>query len=101
HKNIVKAYELVDYKGKLAYTMELVRGSDLGAMFQTESAINFTYAEVDKIMIQLLEALSEIHRQKIVHRDIKLENIMLTTEGIVKLNDLGLAKVLRDDPKTD
>jgi serine/threonine protein kinase len=101
HKNIVKAYEIVNYEGKDAYTMELVRGSDIGAIFQSERKVNFSYAEIDKIMIQLLEGLSEIHRLKIVHRDIKLENIMLTSEGIVKLNDLGLARVLRDDPMTD
>ncbi len=101
HKNIVKAYEIVKYNGKDAYTMELVRGSDLGAIFQDTRDLNFSYAEIDKIMTQLLEGLSEIHRLHIVHRDIKLENIMLTKEGVVKLNDLGLARVLRDDPKTD
>ena len=69
HKNIVKAYEIVKYQGKDAYTMEIVHGSDLGAIFQNQEKVDFSYAEIDRIMVQLLEGLGEIHRQKIVHRD--------------------------------
>ena len=94
HKNIVHAYEPVNHEGYLGYTMELIQGSDLGKMFSSGQKPNFSFPEIDKIMTQLLEALSELHRLKIMHRDLKLENIILREDGLVKLSDLGLVKRL-------
>ena len=89
HKNIIQAYELVECKNCIGYTMELVNGCDLK---QLMSHSRFTYEEIDQVMFQLLEGLSELHRLKILHRDIKLENIILSESGVVKISDLGLIK---------
>jgi serine/threonine protein kinase len=99
HKNIVSAYEPVKFQGKDGYTMELIQGSDLGALLQDSR--KFSFAEIDSIMKQLLMGVQELHRFNIIHRDIKLENILLREDGVVKLNDLGLVKILKDTPKTD
>lgn len=91
HPNIVQAFELVEGRDCIGYTMELVNGCDLRQLLKTSK---FSYAEVDQVMMQLLEGLSELHRLKIMHRDLKLENIIMTADGVVKISDLGLVKKL-------
>ncbi len=89
HPNVIKAYDIIESDSYLSYTMEYINGSDLGQIYTNHT---FTEAEVESIISQLLSALSALHNKGIWHRDIKLENIMLTKEGVVKLADLGLVK---------
>jgi serine/threonine protein kinase len=93
HKNIVQAYELIETEQCIGYTMELINGCDLRHLLESSK---FTYAEVDQIMFQLLEGLAELHRLKIMHRDIKLENIVLSENGELKISDLGLVQKLEN-----
>lgn len=89
HRNIVAAYDLVTLENTIAYTMEYIKGEDLGKVTSTRT---FTPEELDAIFIDLLDAVTEVHRHGIFHRDIKLENIMLAEDGTVKLTDFGLMK---------
>ncbi len=89
HPNVIKAYDIIESDSYLSYTMEYINGSDLGQIYTNHS---FSEIEVESIVAQLLSALSALHNKGIWHRDIKLENIMLTKEGVVKLADLGLVK---------
>ena len=89
HPNLVQAYDLIDLNDALAFTMELIKGCDLGQLIGQNK---FSYNEIDNILYQLLDALKALHSINIVHRDIKLENIMLREDGVVKLSDLGLIK---------
>lgn len=99
HKNIVAAHKIVRYEDKDAYTMEYVDGMDLGSVI--ESGEKLDGEQIDAIMSQLLSAVAALHKKGIIHRDIKPENIMLRKDGVIKLNDLGLVKILSDNPKTD
>lgn len=101
HENLVNAYELVNFQGKDGYTMELVSGKDLGSIVDSLGGQSLSNEKITSIMTQLLSGLAELHKMKIVHRDIKLDNILLGLDGVVKLNDLGLAKVISDTPMTD
>ena len=89
HPNIVKAYDLIEEHGRIAYTMEYVEGSDLGSLYKHHE---FDYEQIESIVVQVLSALSALHSKGIWHRDIKLENIILSKDGSVKLADLGLVK---------
>mmetsp|Transcript_41508 Transcript_41508/g.47877 ORF Transcript_41508/g.47877 Transcript_41508/m.47877 type:complete len:126 (+) Transcript_41508:1554-1931(+) len=51
-------------------------------------------------MAEVICALDQLHKNNIVYRDIKLENIIIDTEGHIKLVDFGFAKVLKDSEKT-
>jgi eukaryotic-like serine/threonine-protein kinase len=89
HKNIVRAYDQIKIGELLAYTMEYVEGTDLSLLLGKRK---FSYSDIDAIMTQLLDAIEALHNHKILHRDIKLENMMLTAGDVLKLSDFGLVK---------
>lgn len=57
--------------------------------------IKYTTSEIKSIAKQLLEGVAYLHRNKILHRDIKSANILLNDEGEVKLADFGLGRKIR------
>ncbi|MBX7144420.1 MAG: serine/threonine protein kinase [Oligoflexia bacterium] len=89
HPNIVEAYDLIHLGDTIAFTMEYVAGSDLGNLFRTR---RFSYSEVDDIFCKILAGVSVLHEHKVVHRDLKLENVLIGENGTVKISDLGLMK---------
>ncbi|CAG2104959.1 unnamed protein product [Medioppia subpectinata] len=56
--------------------------------------VRFSMGEIKKVMQQLLNALFFIHSQKILHRDMKAANILITKNGVLKLADFGLARAI-------
>lgn len=91
HPNIVRGYDIIETRGLFAYTMEYVQGMELSELIEQRQ---LTGKEVDELFLQLLSALSALHDKAILHRDIKLENILITKDLTVKLSDLGLMKQL-------
>jgi serine/threonine-protein kinase len=90
HPNLLQAYDSGQAGEYYFYAMEFVEGGDLLERFNREGRLDET--EAVRLMGQVADALSEAHRQGIVHRDVKPANIMLTSKGEAKLADLGLAK---------
>lgn len=89
HANLIEAYDLIQLEDTIAFTMELVKGLDLGKLY---NKTQLEHGEIDSIFKQLLLGLQELHSNGIVHRDIKLENVLICDDGSVKLSDLGLMK---------
>ncbi|MCB0353845.1 MAG: serine/threonine protein kinase, partial [Bdellovibrionales bacterium] len=92
HPNLVEAYDLIDLGDTVAFSMEYVKGADLGSFFRQGKSLD--HDELDWIFQQLLSALQELHDHGIVHRDLKLENVLIREDGVLKLSDLGLMKDL-------
>ena len=90
HPNIVKIYEVGEEDGTHFITMEYVEGKTLKKLLEDGPLGS---SKVIDIGIKVSEALREAHNSSVIHRDIKSENIMLTTDGTVKVMDFGLAKV--------
>jgi predicted ATPase/tRNA A-37 threonylcarbamoyl transferase component Bud32 len=90
HPNIVKIYEVGEEDGNHFISMEYVEGKTLRRLLENGP---LEPAKVIEIGIAAAEALGNAHSASVVHRDIKSENIMLTTDGIIKVMDFGLAKV--------
>lgn len=99
HPNIVDMYEYGTHEGIPYMVMEYVEGSTLSARLKESGA--FSAAEAVSIVRQTLDALALAHAHKIVHRDLKTENLMLVSRGlsrdIVKVLDFGIAKILAED----
>lgn len=68
---------------------------DLAGLLST-SGVHFNLSEKKMVMKQLLEALFYIHQNKVMHRDLKAANILITRHGVLKLADFGLARPLID-----
>lgn len=90
HPNIVRAYD-VGEDGDINYIVnEYIHGDTLKkaikekAPFDSRSTIN--------VAIQIASALSQAHKAHIVHRDIKPQNILVGTDGVVKVTDFGIAR---------
>ncbi len=95
HPNVGPIYGIVDSEDSRGLVLALIEGPTLadqialGALPQ-EDALS--------IAKQIIEALEYAHERGVVHRDLKPANIKITPEGVVKVLDFGLAKVLEDEP---
>ncbi|OQR94710.1 serine/threonine protein kinase [Achlya hypogyna] len=95
HPNIVKCLEYFDDDDGQSVVMELMPAGDLCARFNATTG--FSDVEMCRIIQDVLLALQYCHARRIVHRDIKLENILLDFEGRAKLADFGFATQVEDD----
>ena len=91
HENIVRAYDFGQQDGKLFIVMEFVDGIDLGHAIARDGVMK-PAAALD-VLTQATAGLAHAHDRGIVHRDIKPSNLLLRGDGVVKLSDLGLARI--------
>jgi serine/threonine protein kinase len=90
HPNVVRVYESGKADALYYYAMEFIAGSTVAEELRRRGIIDPDPAL--GIAIEIASALGYAHRQGIIHRDVKPENIMLALTGRAKLADLGLAK---------
>ena len=94
HPNIVGVYD-VGREGNINYiVMELIEGDTLNKIIEREAPMD--YRKVIDISKQVASALRIAHKNKIIHRDVKPHNIMITNDGVVKLADFGIARAVND-----
>jgi serine/threonine protein kinase len=94
HPNIVHIYdvgEAAGHEGAHFVVMELVEGETLRARLRPGP---LPLSDLLSLGAQLADGLAKAHRAGIVHRDLKPENVMITPDGVLKILDFGLAKVL-------
>ena len=98
HPNIVKIYD-VGFSEKIQYiVMEYIDGITLKEYIEEEKVL--TWKDTVHFVIQILRALQHAHDKGIVHRDIKPQNIMMFTDGTIKVMDFGIAKFASEQGKT-
>ena len=98
HPNIVAVYDWGAVDGIYYMVMEYVRGRSVRDLLNADGPL--APAQAAEIVRQTLLALEHAHEKGIVHRDLKPENILLTTDGTVKLTDMGLARAFADAKAT-
>jgi Tol biopolymer transport system component len=94
HPNVITIYSVEEDAGQHFLTMELVNGATVASRIPRGG---LSIADVLRIAVPLVDAVSAAHQAGIVHRDLKPSNVMLTQDGRVKVLDFGLAK-LRPEP---
>jgi serine/threonine protein kinase len=95
HPNIVAAYDADEAGGVHFLIMEYVEGRDLKHVVQTEGPL--TLAQAFSCVGQTARGLEHAHTAGVTHRDIKPANLLLGTDGIVKILDMGLARLSDKD----
>jgi formylglycine-generating enzyme required for sulfatase activity len=91
HPNVVSIYRVGELGDRPYIVSELVRGMPL-----SDAARPMPWAKALALAIDLGRGLAAAHRRGVVHCDIKPGNVMITEEGVAKLVDFGLARVLRE-----
>jgi len=94
HPNIVQAIDVGEAGGYHYFVMEFVEGKTIAD--DISSGHIFGEQEAIEIVIQVCHALQHAHSHGLVHRDVKPKNIMINTQGVVKLADMGLARETTD-----
>ena len=95
HPNVVKVYAVDSYKGLHFAAIEYVDGKSVQDWLN--SLKQFPIGDAVHIAMVSAEAMQHAHDLNMVHRDIKPDNILLTSKGAVKVADFGLAKVIDED----
>ena len=90
HPNVIRVFDVHVTTGGCLYAMEYVEGSPLSDLMRGSARPDRLRAL--SIVRDLADALAEAHREDVVHRDIKSENVLMTTAGVPKLVDFGLAR---------
>ena len=94
HKNVVKLYDSFETKSHLCFVMELCAGGDLLSFVRRRKKLDETQAKF--LFKQVAKGLAYCHRNRVLHRDIKLENLLLDDEGIVKICGFGVSQLLQE-----
>lgn len=90
HENIVRAIEYCGNGPSPFLVMEFVEGESIGQKIERDGAMSED--EAIRLLAQVCQGLHRAHKSRMVHRDVKPDNILVTLDGVAKLTDLGLVK---------
>ena len=91
HPNIVTSYDAGEHEGMHYLVMELVDGRDLAAIVKQQGPLPLRQA-IDYVL-QAARGLQYAHQQGVVHRDVKPSNLLVNSDGVIKILDMGLARL--------
>ena len=89
HINIIKFFDYFEKNGKSYIVMEYISGGELYSKIEAKGPLKQN--ELASVFFQLIKILKYLHKKKIYHRDLKLENILLSKNNLIKLIDFGYA----------
>lgn len=90
HRNVCRIHDYGEDGGREFISMQFVEGADLRARVRQGGGL--PAEEAFEVALQIAEGLQAIHDEGIVHRDLKLANVMIDSQGVVRLMDFGIAK---------
>ena len=98
HPNIVSVYD-VSFGDLIQYiVMEYIEGITLKEYIEQEGSLR--WKDAVHFTLQILKGLQHAHDKGIVHRDVKPQNIMVLSDGTIKVTDFGIARFARSDQRT-
>jgi serine/threonine protein kinase len=93
HRNIVRLYESFETEEHIVFVMEVCGAGDLLTYVRKRRKLKEEVAK--HLFRQIVDGLRYCHSRGILHRDIKLDNILLTSEGDIKICDFGVSKLVK------
>ena len=98
HRNVIRVFDLGVAGGLRFITMELVEGQDLRSVLDERKKLPLE--EAVSVLMQLCHGLAAAHSEDVVHRDLKPHNVILSSDGRVRIMDFGLARSFEDTGTT-
>lgn len=100
HANVATVFDASIAGDTCCLVMELIDGATLEYLFDQQEDGRFDVPSAAAVAAQLCAGLSAVHAADLVHRDLKTQNVMVRRDGVVKILDFGLVKLLSDtDPR--
>jgi tetratricopeptide (TPR) repeat protein len=93
HPNVVRIYDLAEHDGRNFLTMELLEGTELREFVNQRRLLPPARRE---LLLQACAGLGYAHNSRVVHRDVKFENLFVTNDAELKVTDFGMAKAPGD-----
>ncbi len=101
HKNIVNVYDHFTENGTSYIVMEMLKGYSLAEYLETQDKEKIDVETTVQIANEIGTALDSLHKEGIIHRDVAPDNIWMSENGVIKLMDLGAAKLADEDPDVE
>lgn len=95
HPNILRCFDVGEAQGFHYLSIEFVEGGSIGDWLKKLGKLSI--GDSLHVVLACAQALQHAHELKLIHRDMKPDNVLLTKKGVVKVADLGLAKATDDD----
>ena len=94
HPNIVTCYESFTERGRLCIVMDYCAGGDMYMRLKRQKGVPLAEDRILDWFTQMCLGLKHVHDRKVLHRDLKTQNVFMTADGRCKLGDFGVSKVL-------
>jgi serine/threonine-protein kinase len=98
HQNIAHIYEYFQFGSEHFLAMEYINGKTLSVVLRERGRLPLE--EAGRYIVQALRGLAHAHRHRVIHRDVKPANLMLNADGVIKVTDFGIARVVGADRAT-
>lgn len=94
HRNVIRLLETLETKADIFIVMEYASGGDLLSFMKKRRSVNEDEAKV--IFRQVVNSVGHCHCRSVLHRDVKLDNILIDSSGRIKLCDFGISRIITD-----
>ena len=98
HQNVAHIYEYFQFGAEHFMAMEFINGKTLSVVLRERGRLPFE--EAGGYIVQALRGLAHAHRHRVIHRDVKPANLILNADGVLKVTDFGIARVVGADRAT-
>ena len=98
HRNIIRLFEVLETEEDILIVMEYASGGDMLQFMKKRRSV--PEPEAKKIFRQIVNSVGHCHCRSVLHRDVKLDNLLIDSAGQIKLCDFGISRIITDPRAT-